>query len=279
MSDLLTKFSGRKNRNQRAKIRTQFKPRSLYTRQTEWHYPCEFCGPQKMKSKILLGAITTLMTVMPRAEADVTTFSVPATANLWLAGQPNGTTLLGDTAPAQSPVNAGVTFLAGSTVTFNAPVGSGDFSVPDGGASLSQTAHFGLSGITANSGALIGVFINNSVPSDANPAPAALDFSASGLTRDFATLSPGLNQVFFIGDGKTSGNIVQQFTVPTGATRLFLGNLDSSAWNANTGSIIVNLTYTGDAPGAPDTGSSSVLLAMALAALSFGIIRKRKNSR
>jgi hypothetical protein len=236
-----------------------------------------FAAP-KMKLNSLLCAITTLVAVMPRAHADVAILLVPATANLWLAGQPNGTTLLGDSAPAQSPVNAGVTFLAGSTVTFNAPVGTGDFAAPDGGASLSQTAHFGLSGIAANSGALIGVFINNSVPSDANPAPASLDFSASGLTRDFTTLSPGLNQVFFIGDGKTSGNIVQQFTVPTGATRLFLGNLDSSAWNANTGTIIVNLTYTADAPGAPDMGSSFLLLAMGLAALSFGVIRKRNNS-
>lgn len=229
-----------------------------------------------MKLKLLLCAIAPFAAVMPRAEADVTTFSVPGTANLWLAGQLNGTTLLGDTAPAQSPVNAGVTFLAGSTVTFNAPLGSGDFATPDGGASLTQTAHFGLSGITANAGALIGVFLNNSVPSDANPAPATLDFGAGGLTRDFTSLSPALNQVFFIGDGKTSGNIVQQFTVPAGATRLFLGNLDSSNWNTNTGSILVNLTYTPDAPGVPDTGSSLALLAVALTALSLGVLKRRK---
>jgi hypothetical protein len=54
---------------------------------------------------------------------------------------------------------------------------------------------------------------------------------------EFATLTPALGQVFFIGDGLTgtgSGS-VQTFTVPRGATRLFLGIADASGFGGRPG--------------------------------------------
>ena len=51
------------------------------------------------------------------------------------------------------------------------------------------------------------------------------------------SLAPMLRQVFFIGDGFTSGAISQQFVIPVGATRLYLGTMDGSEWANNVGTI------------------------------------------
>lgn len=70
---------------------------------------------------------------------------------------------------------------------------------------------------------LVGVFLDDSEPAD--PAPERLNFTGAD---NFLTLSPLLGQVFFIGDGLTGTGTgsVQQFHVPAGATRLFLGFAD-----------------------------------------------------
>ncbi len=75
-------------------------------------------------------------------------------------------------------------------------------------------------------------------PPNTTPAPAGLNFG-SEASRNFTTLSPQLKQVFFIGDGRTASNVVQQFVAPVGATRLFLGTMDGIEWNNNTGSFSV----------------------------------------
>ena len=69
------------------------------------------------------------------------------------------------------------------------------------------------------------------------PAPAGLDFSTPPA-RSQPSMAPVLNQVFFIGDGLTgtgSGS-VQQFVVPLGATRLYLGSSDGPGANYNNSS-------------------------------------------
>jgi hypothetical protein len=93
--------------------------------------------------------------------------------------------------------------------------------------------------------ALVGVFLDDGVPS-ASPAPPGLDFSDGGLGTAFAQLCPGLKQPFFIGDGLTGrgGGAPQQFVVPPGATRLFLGTVDGFDWNTNTGAFSVQVTST-----------------------------------
>jgi hypothetical protein len=73
---------------------------------------------------------------------------------------------------------------------------------------------------------LVGVFLTDSAPS--GPDPATLNFNSIGT--NFASLSPGIGQVFFIGDGLTgtgSGS-TQTFIAPSGATRLFLGFADAN---------------------------------------------------
>ena len=76
---------------------------------------------------------------------------------------------------------------------------------------------------------LAGVFLDDNDPINAT-APASLDFSSTSLGRSFSSLAPELQQTFYIGDGLTgegSGS-VQNFWVPDGATRLFLGLVDGS---------------------------------------------------
>jgi hypothetical protein len=57
-------------------------------------------------------------------------------------------------------------------------------------------------------------------------------------------LAPGLEQPFFIGDrstGRGTGT-AQQFIVPAGSTRLFLGVVDGSEWSNNVGSFSVTVS-------------------------------------
>ena len=94
---------------------------------------------------------------------------------------------------------------------------------PEGATSStsSLTSLEGLSAWLGTLGPLTGVFLDDSNPLGMVP-PATLDFS-SGASRDFASLSPEIGQVFFIGNGVNSLGDFQEFVAPTGATRLFLG--------------------------------------------------------
>jgi hypothetical protein len=95
-------------------------------------------------------------------------------------------------------------------------------------------------------------------------APAGLDFSTTAA-QSAATISPLLQQVFFIGDGLTgtgSGNS-QQFTIPSGATRLFLGSADTVGNNFNNaGSFTVTVSdNVSTTSAAPEPGTALLLLA------------------
>lgn len=130
---------------------------------------------------------------------------------------------------------------AGQVLTFSSVSGSvridndnnpGYSNGPDGGTLYTSTnvsSVGGISGVVhdAKTMFLVGVFLDGSEPVD--PPPSTLNFSASALGENFATLAPSLRQVFFIGDGLTgtgSGS-VQQFYVPTNATRLYMGFADA----------------------------------------------------
>jgi hypothetical protein len=177
------------------------------------------------------------------------TVSVPGTANPFLAGMPNGTKCcMGDSAPLESPVEVtGITLKANQVLTFSATGLCNEASPypqfpPDGESDFIVTplAVNGIGAIEAPVCALVGVFLTKQKPSKL-PAPPPVDFTISpGL--DFAGISPGLRQPFFIGDGVTSSGVTQQFIVPPGATRLFLGVIDGSGWYNNSGVFTVVVT-------------------------------------
>jgi hypothetical protein len=82
---------------------------------------------------------------------------------------------------------------------------------------------------------LVGVFAPTGGPSGA--APASLNFTSSGIGTSFTSLSPLLDQVFYIGDGLTGNGTgtVQQFFVPSGAGTLYLGISDAGFYNGAPG--------------------------------------------
>jgi len=145
---------------------------------------------------------------------------------------------------------------SGQVIVFDSVTGAVDFgggmglNGPDGFASLAYTVTSwnGISGFSANRGApLVGVFTSATEPID--PAPPTLDFVNN---TSFVSLAPSLNQVFYIGDGLTGIGTGQnqQFFVPTGATRLYLGLVDApgdlsvqppGGYFNNTGSFVVSV--------------------------------------
>ena len=193
-----------------------------------------------------VGVVLTFSLLAVNAYATVVT--VPGTANPWLAGMPDGSTAWpADLAPANSPVLVSTVSLDSGALIFSGGTG-GVFNIPgnccdplDGGVFQGQAfidhevgTENGTAAIRAPINSLLGVFLDDSQPSLLT-APAGLDFEVIGL--DFLSLAPMLRQVFFIGDGLTSGALSQQFVIPAGATRLYLGTMDGSEWANNVGAI------------------------------------------
>ena len=88
-----------------------------------------------------------------------------------------------------------------------------------------------VSGIasTERVGYVTGVFLGE-VPPDEPPPTVNVD----GHYDDHET-SPALAQLFFVGDGRTSGGALQRFRVPTGADRLYLGIADAFLFDGRPG--------------------------------------------
>jgi len=194
--------------------------------------------------------LTLVLAAAGSAHAATVVVDVPGTANPYLAGKPDGYACCGDTAPNGSPVLALTGFDTGAVITFSAIGGfsytGGDPSPSaDGNSGLVNLVSYDVTGIAGADGvrynALVGVFLDDDGPI-ANMPPARF---AAGQ-QDAATISPLLNQIFWIGDGLTGTGTgdVQQFFAPAGATRLYLGATDGSGWFNNSGLSEVTITYT-----------------------------------
>jgi hypothetical protein len=221
---------------------------------------------KKLILSTLIGGSLAILTLAATANTVV----VPGSSDPWLAGQTTGTTASGgDVAPAQSPVYAG-SVTAGSTITWSAsglvyyqPGIPSDGPNGQSGYIIDDPAQNGIAGLlNVQLDALVGVFLGSSVPSGA--APASLDFSTIGLT--YTSLSPGVDQPFYMGDGS-----VQSLVVPAGATRLFLGTVDGFGWYNNVGAFDVTLTNVTGA--VPDAGSTLTMLGVAFGLV--GVVRRK----
>jgi hypothetical protein len=198
------------------------------------------------------------------------TIVVPGTADLWLAGMPDGSTAsFDDIAPDESPILVtGISITSGSAYTFSASgaVSRGDplpFYGPLGEPNISDHwtgVENGIADITAPICSFIGVFLGPDMP-NLNPAPDALDFSTPS-SQDYLTLSPELQQPFYIGDGLTSLGALHQVVAPLGATRLFIGTMDEYEWSNNEGSFNVSIQVV------PEPGITS-LVSICLTGLWF----------
>lgn len=181
--------------------------------------------------------------------------NVPGTSNPKLAGMPDGSTDGSDTAPDESPVLfTDFVLLPGSALTFSVTGVVGhcpgcEALTPDGATDYNSADRNGIAGMTGPINSLVGVFLTDEPP-DLSATPGFLDFrdptagDPSRLGTAFASLAPGLKQVFFIGDGLTgtgTGNL-QQFFIPVGATRLYLATHDGFGWYNNVGAFEVSVT-------------------------------------
>jgi len=166
------------------------------------------------------------------AHAQEFEFSMHARSNIYGAGHPvvpnpagNGGGIL----PVLVPLPPGT----GRKLTFTSVAGSIDYGPccptngPDGIAASGNGAGVdwdGIGGMTLARGRFLSaVLLDDSEPSDPPPDPLVFD------DIDFASVSPGLRQTFFVGDGLTGTGVgnVQVFDVPDAATRLFLGVHDT----------------------------------------------------
>lgn len=244
-----------------------------------------------MRMKRLAGLAGAVMLVAAQANASPVT--VDANASIYDAG--SATLNYGFTAPSSVSLSAGTTSLTFTGVTGSLTCtpsdgcitlnGYGNLNNPDGigaagGSYTSGTTS--LSGITlANAGALVGVFLDGP---PAGTSPTALDFSATGATS-FTSLSPLVDQVFFIGDGLTGNNTgtVQSFNVPTGAMALYLGIADAcgysggpSCYSDNYGTYSVTVNQQGATPAVPEPASFATLAVGVLGLLGAARMRRTR---
>lgn len=143
---------------------------------------------------------------------------------------PNGVAL--ETFPQGVSAFAGETFTFAATGLANPGFASGF--PPDGVGGISDINP--VAGISGYYGAtvfpLVGVFLTDNNPGFTS-TPATIPFRYLGT--NLYTLTPGIGQVFFVGDGLTSGGVAQQFVAPAGATRLFVGMPDAAGFGGPAG--------------------------------------------
>ncbi|MCV3217555.1 hypothetical protein OGM63_29285 [Plectonema radiosum NIES-515] len=228
----------------------------------------------KPKSKLLIGrasflficalglsAISTYLW-FPDIWSSVTTpVKVNAQSDPWLAGMPPNSkasscpnpkpTDLDSIAPQNSPTEVKeIPLKPGSHLTFKVLEGKTrvfneqDYFGPEGDIKDLRThrvqAENGISNIQAPINSLVGVFLGREQPNK-DSAPSTLFFSEEGK-QNYLKLYPQLKQVFFIGDGRTNMGIQQRVIVPLGATRFYLGIMDSCNWRDTDGYLDVEVS-------------------------------------
>ena len=234
-------------------------------------------------SIVLLGSAIALSCASP-ANAATINLTVPGTSNPWFAGMPSTSTIYSDSAATQSPTQVqGLSLTPGSTISVTASGWGGLCETcnwqqgPDGlMGSWPNSGFNGISGSNAPMASLVGVFLDSNSPQLSSP-PSTLDFSTT-TSLDYLTISPQLQQIFFIGDGRTSSGAQQQIFVPTGATRFYLGMIDAmGAYYNNGGNFDVQVTGSAannDRTSVPEP--SSIIGLFALSFLGIGSFLKRK---
>lgn len=226
-----------------------------------------------------------LLSMSTAVVAHADTVTVNATDVIYAAGtQSSVASSAGGTVPSSVSVSGlnSLTFSVSGTVIMNAGTGDNSNDADGAGAAVASSSSTGsgsLSGITLpGAGDLVGVFLAPGGPSGS--APTALNFVGA---TNFASLSPALDQVFFIGDGLTGDGTgsTQIFNVPTGASQLYLGIADACGYNGAPGCYSDNRNsfsvITSGSPTATPEPSSWLLFGTGALGL-FSVLALRRRS-
>lgn len=173
------------------------------------------------------------------ASAASGTVNVSAQANIYAAGSASTAGFaLGGVLPVALAVDAAASFrftsvaagpsavgspTGGATCVFDGPASSGDGNTCVNG----YTDVYAANGYSAfyfggKTMPLVGLFVG-ATPGDTPAVTPTSDTEANALDA----FAPRLQQVFFIGDGRTADSALQTFAVPAGATTLYLGFADA----------------------------------------------------
>jgi hypothetical protein len=165
----------------------------------------------------------------------------------------------------------------GATHGANGTTSSGSTSTYDDDAShLSDPSYYGppsnnsvtgdsennISDIYVPIDSMIGVFLRgstaNTPPTAADNPNETLNFDSSltinpdshygvtvtNMSQDYTSISPKLQQAFYVGSGQNSTSQQQSITVPANAGSFYLGTMDGHEWSNNVGSFTATVTQT-----------------------------------
>lgn len=211
-----------------------------------------FFGVLSLVVKRNTGSFNAVVSITAIPELPGNPLRIYGDSQISLAGQSAGASNVNhDAVPLNAPAQVALDLKPGQTLRI---IGIGAIGTihsnfqpilpPDGGEGDFTDSPFGVSRIVGPSGALIGVFLGARAD---GPKPPNVDYTSS-TAQDLPTVSPLLQQPFFIGTGSRVSGELKNFVVPQGATRLFLGVLSLST-RRNTGSFIA--TVSPDDPSVP----------------------------
>jgi len=215
-----------------------------------------------------------IVALLPIERVGAASVTIASTDAIWNYG---GTSVAGS--GSTTPVEIAITPGSGQVLTFSSVTGAVSLTAtaygpdghapgcPPGACSIDVSAAAGLSGIISDRIAFLGgVFLNGHEADLGHVTPATLDFTSF----NFSSLTPAIDQVFYIGDGLTGTDSgpLQQFIVPSDATFLVLGIADANGYSGppgayfdNSGSFSATLRIASAAaplPGALSLFASSV---------------------
>jgi hypothetical protein len=147
---------------------------------------------------------------------------------------------------------------------------------PDGPAAGNSNI-FGMGGIggiqAPTSGFLAALFLGPTL-SASTPAQNVI------TDLDALSYAPGIGQVFFVGNGSTAADVMQQFLVPDGATHLYFGIADAFIFSGlpdfyddNLGTYTIEYAVNGTPTTVPEPTTAALL---SLGLVAFGVARRRR---
>ncbi|HEV2262781.1 MAG TPA: hypothetical protein VGR69_10890 [Candidatus Rubrimentiphilum sp.] len=198
----------------------------------------------------LISAILVLLSQPAYAATSTFHVTVGAKANIFGAGAGGVNANGGGTAPVKIPIPTGANAVEVAQAVGMVSCGGGCGLNGANGGPFFRTniqSSGGVSGIIGPVNMfLVGVFVG--LPSPAPPGPSRLDVTAM---RRIVSVSPQLNQTFFVGTGKAA-KAVRRIRIPSGARYFLLGFADGNgvsgppgAYNDNTGALNVRGSFLG----------------------------------